>query len=58
MSKKHYPCDKEDLLNVLFADIAEIKKDVKTLIRWVWFILGGSAMVGFLAGFAIQLLNK
>jgi hypothetical protein len=42
------PCKYEKVIEIMSKDIAEVKGDVKSLLRFKWQVIGGSAVIGFI----------
>ena len=50
-------CAYKDVIKNMGSDVLEIKKDVKSLLRFKWQLMGGSAVAGVLIVFIISCLN-
>ena len=52
------PCKQEKIIDVLLDDIHEIRKDIKTLLKFKWQIMGGAGILGIAIAFIVNFLVK
>ena len=51
-----HQCNKEDLIEYIRKDLHEIKSDVKVLLSFRYYIIGGATVVSAIVAFIIQLV--
>lgn len=49
-----HDCNKEEVIEIIKDDLAEIKKDVKSLLQWKFTIVGGWIVIIALFGFIMR----
>ena len=50
-------CNKERELDLIHADLKEVKQDVKSLLQYKWQIMGGAGVIGFILSFLVSALK-
>jgi len=49
-----HKCEKQEVIDMIKADLSEIKQDVKSLLKYKWQLMGGAGVVGTIIAFIIS----
>ncbi len=53
-----HKCYKEDKINLICADIQEMKSDIKDILKWKWQIIGGFGTILIIITVGVNLWNS